>query len=276
MNAELILSARMIANESASFTGNYFDNSAEKIKLFFDDVSTNVKKSMETLSNVANVSLTGTAESDIDKSVKDLNYLSVAALELPAPAGLKGDMSGYALALDIAVMVVSDIENQDLKPLMKELAKYYSNPNELASQNVKHQFKDWVSTLDNTKNRLAEYLDESTGVTKRPIRSLYSNLNGYKDTGKCVEGINKRLRMIDMDDILEYAERINDMFGRITNLSNQEGVTISNPVSNYLSDLAYMTACKLEFAASVIVKAQELSAVYNAQVVALKNYNRQM
>lgn len=275
MSKELEFTGRIIALESASHTGNYFSTSVDKFKLFFSDVSDSFKKSWKSIEGITSKNFIRMGESNIERLLGDLNYMSISKLEIPVPLGLKSNMTDYARDLHIQADGIGSIRHV-LKNVVTELAKYVSNPKTLATGSIHPLRPDWKKNLAFNAEVFSRHLDVDSGKGAMTFGKAYRRLADFIEVEANARNLTQYMsRTVNLDELVELTERIDGLLTKlIAIIEDDKDIVVSNAVAGQLGDIAHMCACELEYAVAVYTKAQEFSTVVIEQTKRIEAYKK--
>lgn len=274
MDKQIYLTARMIANESATATGPAFDATVSKLRSLFGDISAELGNGISTIKGLFETNTVLFDKRAISNSIDGFNFMSVSDLEVAVPMGLNVPMQEYLEKLQTASTYANTVVVDVLKPSVTQLAKYVAKPELMMSVRP----GDIVAIrpkLQETKEMLGECLNHKAQLSKVPFKKAYRRLGEYESASVTLNDLNKSIRSVDLSEITELTDRIVDLFDKLhANLTEGGKVAISGPTADTLAKIAVALAEEIEFFGVYYHKLQEATESYKLAVKRIETLPR--
>ena len=274
MDKQIYLTARMIANESATATGPAFDATVSKLRSLLGDISTELGNGVSVIKGLFDSNTVLFDKRAISNSVDGFNFMSISDLEVAVPMGLNVPMTEYIEKLHSASAFANNLVIDVLKPAVTQLAKYVAKPELMMSVRA----GDIVSIrpkLQETKEALGECLNHKAQLSKVPFKKAYRRIAEYEQTSVALNELNKSIRGVDLSEITELTDRIVDLFDKLhANLTEGGKVAISGPVADTLAKISISLAEEIEFFGVYYHKLQEATESYKLAVKRIETLPR--
>lgn len=274
MDKHIYLTARMIANESATATGPAFDATVSKLRSLFSDISSELTNGISSFKGLFDSNTVLFDKRAISNSVDGFNFMSISDLEVAVPMGLNVAMTEYLEKLNIASQYANTLVVDVLKPSIVQLAKYVAKPELMMSVRA----GDIVAIrpkLQETKEAMGECLNHKAQLSKVAFKKAYRRLGEYEQTADTLNELNRGIRKVDLQEITELTDRIVDLFDKLhANLTEGGKVAISGPTADMLAKIAVALAEEIEFFGVYYHKLQEATESYKLAVKRIETLPR--
>lgn len=203
---------------------------------------------------------------DTERVLREVNYISLSKVTVPALTGMKVTYHSLALVLTESVIFLSDIKTEAFRPAERLLNQLYGSPEELRGtfkfpefDQLQNRYKKMVKI----RETLGGCFDKGKQNTYQNFSDVFINNSEVKQTEDLIRALNLMIQKMDIDSIRKAMHGVetaaNDLHKLI--VAKDEYIP-SSFIASKVTELLFNIAEEAEFLGAVLTYHQSLTHTF--------------